>query len=180
MTQRFLYSRLARFDSLGPYYDIIASMEEDQIKEEDDEDIEEFEDLEEEESEGFDVNSVFLEDTNYIVDAEGLKKINNKKKTVIDLGRDRFLVIEDGKKYTPLQLEAMTDEIFRAIIREIDPDTGRPRGIKQLGGVLLEEHYRYRRRREIYNMTGIADPHLSKLAAERYRNNKNQKKNNDL
>lgn len=117
----------------------------------------------------------------YIVDAENLRK-SKKKRTIIDLGRESFLVIEDGKRYTPTQIDEMADEFLRAATREIDPDTGRPKGIKGVGGdapFLLEEHYRYRRRREIYNTTGIAEPYLSRLAAERHRSSKPKNTNTD-
>lgn len=88
-------------------------------------------------------------------------KIRNR--IVVDLGKPdgENLVIEEGRRYTPGQLDEMADEILRAHSRAIDPETGKPRGIGGEDPILFEEHLYSRKRREIYNQNGTPDPNIA-------------------
>lgn len=79
------------------------------------------------------------------------------------------LDLEPGRKYTSAELEELGTQFLKTYCRAINEETGKPNG---LGNLLFQEHVQYRRKREVYNTTGIADYHVSKIVAENYRNNK--------
>ena len=99
-------------------------------------------------------------DEEFSEEDEPSNKIRNR--IVIDLGKPEGenLVIEEGRGYTPGQLDEMADEILRAHSRAVDPETGRPRGIGGESPILFEEHLYSRKRREIYNQNGTPDPNI--------------------
>lgn len=118
-------------------------------------------DLNEEDENLLDEEYAFEED--YIIQESIKRKKKSGKKIVIDLGKDPEdnLVIEEAEHYTPGQLDLMADEILRAHARTLDPDTGKPNGIKGDAPILFEEHLYARKRREIYNQNGTPDPSIN-------------------
>lgn len=61
---------------------------------------------------------------------------------------------------SPRELDAVADEILRAQAKEIDPATGKERGIGGDNPILFQEHEQARKRREIYTENGVPDPSL--------------------
>lgn len=60
---------------------------------------------------------------------------------------------------TNRELEEAADELLRAHAKEIDPETGKVRGLKGDAPILFAEHLYSRRRREIQvTSTGVPDP----------------------
>lgn len=76
--------------------------------------------------------------------------------------RQEAIVFEEGKDYTPRELEQLADQLLRAEARSIDPETGKERGIGGDKPILFEEHIHQRRRREILNENGVPDPALGR------------------
>lgn len=66
------------------------------------------------------------------------------------------------KSGTDLTLEEQADLLLREHAKEIDPETGKPRGIGGKDPILFQEHLYARKRREIYptseNANGVVDP----------------------
>ncbi len=61
--------------------------------------------------------------------------------------------------YTKSELEIIADQMLKDHGNEIDPDTGKKRGLtKGDNPVLLYDHLRQRRRREILSNSGSVDP----------------------
>lgn len=112
----------------------------------------------------FDDEDDYEYESSYIAQESAKRKKKSGKKIVIDLGKDNpedNLVIEENEHYTPGQLDLMADEILRAHAKSIDPETGKPNGIKGNAPVLFEEHLYARKRREIYNQNGTPDPSIN-------------------
>ena len=59
-------------------------------------------------------------------------------------------------------LEEQADLLLREQSKSIDPETGKPRGIGGEDPILFEDHLRQRKRREVYNITGTADPNIQR------------------
>lgn len=61
-------------------------------------------------------------------------------------------------------LECQADVLLRAHAKEVDPETGKPRGIGGDDPILFFEHLAMRKRREIYPLTdqsnGVVDPSI--------------------
>lgn len=66
------------------------------------------------------------------------------------------------KSGVDLSLEEQADELLRAHAKEVNPKTGKPRGIGGEDPILFAEHLYARKRREIYptseNANGVVDP----------------------
>lgn len=74
--------------------------------------------------------------------------------------QSRSVDFDPEKKYTDRELEELADELLRAQAREVDPKSGKERGIGGLDPILFEEHIYSRKRREIYPENGTPDPAL--------------------
>jgi hypothetical protein len=61
---------------------------------------------------------------------------------------------------TPRELDMISDEILRKHAKEVDPETGKERGIGGENPILFQEHEQARKRREIYTEGGTPDPSL--------------------
>lgn len=70
------------------------------------------------------------------------------------------LVYEEGRQYTARELEALADQFLRADAKEIDPETGKERGIGGKDPILFAEHIYQRQKREILNENGVPEPGL--------------------
>lgn len=69
--------------------------------------------------------------------------------------------VEDpNRPPTSFELEEQADEILRAHAKEIDPKTGKERGIGGKDPILFKEHIYARMRREIFPESGTPDPNL--------------------
>lgn len=60
--------------------------------------------------------------------------------------------------YTKTELEVIADQMLREAANEIEPETGKKRGLKGDDPILFYEHLRQRRRREIHSSSGSIDP----------------------
>lgn len=65
-----------------------------------------------------------------------------------------------GADFTNRQLEAEADRILRLAAKQIDPETGKERGIGGEDPILFEDHLYQRRRREIQCASGTPDPEI--------------------
>jgi hypothetical protein len=69
---------------------------------------------------------------------------------------------EEGKRYTERELNQLSDQFLRDGAKAIDPETGKPRGIKGKDPILFPEHLKKRASREIQILleerNGIVDP----------------------
>lgn len=74
--------------------------------------------------------------------------------------RDERIEYEEGKEYTPKDLERLADQMLRDDARTIDPDTGKERGIGGENPILFDEHIYQRQKREILNENGVPEPGL--------------------
>ena len=72
--------------------------------------------------------------------------------------------MNNPKSGTDLSLEEQADEILRANAKEVDPETGKVRGIGGENPILFAEHIYARKRREIYPKSeaanGVVDPSI--------------------
>ena len=59
-----------------------------------------------------------------------------------------------------LTLEEQADLLLREHAKSTDPETGKVRGIGGENPILFDDHIRQRKRREVYNITGTADPNI--------------------
>lgn len=62
--------------------------------------------------------------------------------------------------YTAHELEQLADQLLRDDSNEVDPETGKRRGIGGENPILFPEHIYQRQRREILNENGIPEPGL--------------------
>lgn len=62
--------------------------------------------------------------------------------------------------YTARELEQLADQMLRDQAREIDPETGKERGIGGEDPILFAEHLYQRQKREILNENGVPEPGL--------------------
>ena len=69
---------------------------------------------------------------------------------------------EEGKDYTPKELEQLADQLLRAHANSINPETGKKRGIGGKHSVLFAQHLYERQKREILNENGVPEPSLVK------------------
>lgn len=74
--------------------------------------------------------------------------------------RDERIEFEEGKEYTARELEQLADQLLRDDAREVDPDTGKERGIGGDNPILFPEHIYQRQKREILNENGVPEPGL--------------------
>lgn len=65
-----------------------------------------------------------------------------------------------GSDFSGRQLEAAADLLLRTNAKEIDPGTGKERGIGGDNPILFEDHLYQRRRREIQCASGTPDPEI--------------------
>lgn len=65
-----------------------------------------------------------------------------------------------GSDFTNRQLELAADLLLREHAKEIDPETGKERGIGGHDPILFEDHLYQRRRREIQCASGTPDPEI--------------------
>lgn len=72
--------------------------------------------------------------------------------------KDERIEFEEGKQYTPKELEQLADQFLRDAARAEDPETGRPRGIGGEDPILFAEHLYQRQKREILNENGVPEP----------------------
>ena len=106
------------------------------------------------------------EEEEYLTEEQLEEFISKARGSVLRLEDGNFLVFED-KKYTPREMEELTDAYLRSHVRAINPETGKRNG---LNGILFEEHMKYRKRREIYTQNGVADPTITAILVERWKN----------
>lgn len=74
-------------------------------------------------------------------------------------------VVFDAEKaargeYTATELDAFANQMLKEQAREIDPETGKRRGVRGENPILFPEHEHTRRRREILNDSGTPDPSI--------------------
>jgi hypothetical protein len=74
--------------------------------------------------------------------------------------KDERIEYEEGKEYTQRELEQLANQFLRDDANEIDPETGKRKGIGGKDPILFEEHIYQRQRREILNENGIPEPGL--------------------
>jgi len=66
----------------------------------------------------------------------------------------------DRGGYTQNQLKAWTNKFLKDQANEIDPETGKRRGVAGKDPILFPEHEHTRRQREIISENGIPDPNI--------------------
>jgi hypothetical protein len=64
----------------------------------------------------------------------------------------------EDREYTPRELDEIATQLLRDDAKEIDPETGKKKGISGEHPILFEDHLYMRRRREIQTEAGIPDP----------------------
>lgn len=74
--------------------------------------------------------------------------------------KDERIEYEEGKEYTQRELEQLANQFLRDDANEVDPETGKRKGIGGKDPILFEEHIYQRQRREILNENGIPEPGL--------------------
>lgn len=76
-------------------------------------------------------------------------------------GKVEPIVFDPNKTdYTDREKEILADQLLREQAREIDPETGKPRGIGGEDPILFAEHIYQRQKREILNENGVPEPGL--------------------
>jgi len=86
------------------------------------------------------------------------KQMPGWKKRPFDPGEP--IEYEEGKEYTPKELEQLADQLLRAHANSVDPDTGKKRGIGGEDPILFAQHLYERQKREILNENGVPEPSL--------------------
>jgi len=66
----------------------------------------------------------------------------------------------DKRDYSNRDLEQLADQLLRAQAREVNPETGKERGIGGEDPILFAEHIYQRQKREILNENGVPEPGL--------------------
>lgn len=74
--------------------------------------------------------------------------------------KDEPITYEEGKSYTPKELERLANQLLRAHADSINPETGKKRSIGGQNPILFEQHLYERQKREILNENGVPEPRL--------------------